>query len=161
MFAGTYAPVNWLLCRGQTLPISEFEVLFNLIGTTYGGDGQETFMLPDLQGRLPVHQGKGMSGSAYTIGEPFGTESVTLNPQQLPVHNHSFLASTAPGNAASPSGAVLASAPSITMFLRDGPSTALPSTAVAPYGGSQPHENRAPVLAINYIISLLGVFPHQ
>jgi microcystin-dependent protein len=162
MFAGNFGPAGWMLCQGQTLPISEFEVLFNLIGTTYGGDGQETFVLPDLRGRLPVHQGKGPNiTQTYVIGEPFGVESVTLNVQQLPIHNHAFLASTAPGVTTDPRGSVLASPPSIAPYLREAPVQALPPATVGPYGDSQPHENRAPILAINYIISLFGLFPHQ
>lgn len=161
MFGGNFAPVGWMLCQGQTLPISEHDTLFNLIGTTYGGDGQETFSLPDLQGRLPVHQGKGPGVTqTYIQGESFGVESVTLTSQQLPIHTHAFVASTGPGATTNPEGAVLASPPSVTMFLRSGPSTALPAPMVGPYGGSQPHENRAPILVINYIISLFGVFPH-
>lgn len=162
MFGGNFAPVGWMLCQGQTLPISEYEVLFNLIGTIYGGDGEVTFDIPDLRGRLPVHMGKGptLSGT-YVIGEPFGVESVTLNVQQLPIHTHAFLASRAPGLTTDPRNSVLASPPSITPFLREAPAMGLPSKTVGFYGGSQPHENRAPVLAINYIISLFGVFPHQ
>src|SRR6476659_7046180 len=109
LFGGNFAPAGWMTCQGQSLPISENETLFNLIGTTYGGDGQETFNLPDLQGRLPVHMGKGPQVSqTYVIGEPFGTESVTLTSQQMPQHTHSFLASTALGTSANARGAVLA-----------------------------------------------------
>jgi microcystin-dependent protein len=160
MFGGNFGPAGWMVCQGQLLPISEYDTLFNLIGTTYGGDGQDTFALPDLQGRLPVHMGKGPNiTQPYVIGQPFGVESVTLNTQQLPMHNHAFLASTAPGVSTDPTGAVVGSPPSITMFLRESPAVPLPAAAVSPYGSSQPHENRAPVLAINYIISLFGVFP--
>lgn len=160
MFAGNFAPVGWLFCRGQLLPISEHETLFNLIGTTYGGDGETTFMLPDLQGRLPVSQGqgRGLAGS-YVIGEKFGYESVTLRTPEMPMHNHGFLASTAGGVTTNPQGAVAASPPDMALYLREGPSANFPAGTVTPRGGSQPHENRAPVLAINYIISLFGVFP--
>lgn len=160
MFAGTFAPRGWLLCQGQTVPISEFETLFNLIGTTYGGDGESTFNLPDLQGRLPVHMGRGtnMSGT-YVIGEPFGVEQVTLRTAEMPIHTHPFLASTAGGTTTNAQDAVIGSPPSVTMFLREGPSVDFVPAAVTPRGGSQPHENRAPVLAVNYIISLFGVFP--
>jgi len=162
MFAGNFGPNGWMLCRGQTLPISEYEVLFNLIGTTYGGDGQETFNLPDLQGRLPVHMGKGPQLSqTYVIGEPFGTESVTLTSQQMPQHTHSFLASTALGTSANARGAVLAQPSDIRMYIRDGPGNPLPAPMIQPSGGSQPHENRMPILPVQYIISLFGVFPHQ
>lgn len=162
MFAGTFGPVGWLLCQGQTLPISEHETLFNLIGTTYGGDGQDTFVLPDLRGRVPINQGKSPAFTGnYVIGQPFGVESVTLNLQQLPTHTHAYLASRGPGVTTDPRGNVLASPPSITPFLREAPAMSLPPKTVGPYGGSQPHENRGPILAINYIISLNGIFPHQ
>lgn len=160
MFGGNFGPNGWLICQGQTLPISEYDTLFNLIGTTYGGDGQETFALPDLQGRLPVHMGKGPAlTQTYVIGQPFGSESVTLTQQTTPQHTHGLLASTGPGTTANPQDMVLASPPSITMFIRDSPGSALPAQMVRPIGGSQPHENRMPVLAINYIISLYGVYP--
>lgn len=162
MFAGNFAPIGWAKCQGQTVPISENETLFNLIGTTYGGDGQETFMLPDLQGRVPVHMGQGPAVTQnYVIGEPFGRPDVTLTVQQIPNHTHAFAASSAGGVTAHPQGNVLASPPSITMFLRDSPSTAMPVQMVQPTGGSQPHENHMPTIAINYIISLFGVFPSQ
>lgn len=160
MFGGNFAPAGWMLCQGQLLAISEYEVLFTLVGTTYGGDGQQTFQLPDLQGRLPVHMGQG-PGQSYVIGEPFGTEQVAVSQQQLPQHTHAFVASTGPGSTANPQGNVLASPPSITMFLRDAPSTSLPVQMVQPIGDSQPHDNRIPSLAINYILSLFGVFPSQ
>jgi len=160
MFAGNFAPVGWMLCQGQTLAIADNDTLFNLIGTTYGGDGQDTFMLPNLQGRLPVHMGKGPANQQnYVIGEPFGVESVTLNTQQLPGHTHAFCATLNPGTTTNARGAVLASPPSITMFLRDGPGSNMTAQMVSPKGGSQPHENRSPILAVNYIISLYGVYP--
>lgn len=159
MFGGNFAPVGWLLCQGQRLPISEHEVLFNLIGTTYGGDGETTFMLPDLQGRVPVSQGKGPQTQNYIIGESFGVESVTLTTSQMPGHAHAFLASLDPGTSTNATNAVVASPPSITMFLREGASAPMSAQMVTPRGGSQPHENRAPILAINYIISLYGVYP--
>jgi microcystin-dependent protein len=162
MFGGNFAPVGWMLCQGQTLPISEYETLFNLIGTTYGGDGQETFNLPNLQGRLPVHQGRGPNISqTYVIGQPFGVESVTLTSQQMPQHTHSFMASTGLGVSANPEGSILAQPSDIRMYLRDGPGNPLPAPMVQPRGGSQPHENRMPVLVINYIVSLFGVYPSQ
>jgi len=161
-FAGNFAPVGWAVCAGQTLPISENETLFNLIGTTYGGDGQETFNLPDLQGRLPVHMGRGPAiTQTYVIGEPFGVENVTLTAQQIPIHNHAFLASTALGTSTNARDNILGQPSDIRMYLRDGPGNALPAQALQPVGGSQPHDNLAPILVINYIISLFGVFPHQ
>lgn len=160
MFAGNFAPAGWAFCDGQLQPISENDALFNLIGTTYGGDGQETFGLPDLRGRSPVHRGQGPGLSQnYVLGEQFGVETVTLTTNQIPAHNHSFLASTALGGTANPEGQVLAQPSDIRMYLRDSPGAALPASTLAPVGGSQPHENRSPVLVISYIISLFGVFP--
>jgi microcystin-dependent protein len=156
MFAGSFAPVGWAFCDGQLQPISENDALFTLIGTTYGGDGQETFALPDLRGRSPVHQGGG-----HVIGEVFGVETVTLNVQQIPSHTHPFLASTAAGSTANAHDKVLAVPSDMRMYIRDAPGATFPATTVSFVGGSQPHENRHPVLAVSYIISLFGVFPHQ
>lgn len=159
MFAGNFAPAGWAFCNGAILPIAENDTLFNLIGTTYGGDGQQTFALPDLQGRVPVHQGPAPGGSTYVIGERAGVETVTLTTQQLPAHSHPVVASTAGGSTANPQGNVIASSPSVTLFLADIPSVSLPPSTVTAVGGSQPHENRMPFVAINYIISLFGIFP--
>ncbi len=117
MFAGNFAPAGWMLCAGQTLPISEYEVLFQLIGTTYGGDGQETFNLPDLRGRVPIHMGTGPDGTTYQQGEMGGVEEVTLTVQQIPNHNHALLASTAEGTQNSPADALPAASPSVTMYV--------------------------------------------
>jgi microcystin-dependent protein len=161
MFAGNFAPAGWALCDGRPMPISEHEVLFQLIGTTYGGDGQETFDLPNLQSRLPVHMGQGPGLQSYQLGEQAGVESVTLNTNQIPSHNHAFVASTAGGTANTPSGNVVAS-PAVTKLYRlTAPSDALPANLVQPTGGSQPHDNLMPYIAITYIISLFGLFPSQ
>lgn len=154
IFAGNYAPAGWAFCEGQELAISENETLFNLIGTTYGGDGDATFALPDLRGRLAAHQGNGV-----LLAETFGVEQVTLTVNQIPSHGHPLLATTAPGTSANPAGNVLASPPSTTMYLRDAPSTSLPPATVSGTGGSQPHDNRMPSIAIHHIISLYGIFP--
>ncbi len=159
MFAGNFAPAGWEFCNGQLQPISENETLFQLIGTTYGGDGESTFALPDLRGRSPVHQGQGPGLQAYQISEQFGTESVTLTASQIPSHTHPFLASTAAGATGNAQDKVLAQPSDIRMYLRDSPVATFPADAVGAVGGSQPHENRHPVLAISYIISLYGVFP--
>lgn len=160
MFAGTFAPVGWLACQGQQLPISENEALFQLIGTTYGGDGEQTFNLPNLQGSVPLHMGRGPGISQnYIQGEALGTESVTLSTQQLPQHTHPIVASTAGGNSPNPEGNVLASPPALTMYILDTPSRSLPPSMVTPIGNSQPHENRMPITAMQWIISLYGVFP--
>jgi microcystin-dependent protein len=144
------------------MPISENDVLFNLIGTTYGGDGQETFALPDLQSRIPVHQGQGPGISqSYTIGQTGGVEAVTLTSQQMPTHNHAFTASTAGGTSATPNGNVPAAPPVAKLYRAGVPSDPFPATLVQPAGGNQPHDNLMPYLAISYIISLFGVFPTQ
>lgn len=162
LFAGNFAPAGWAICNGALLPISENDAMFNLIGTTYGGDGQETFGLPDLQGRLPVHMGQGPGISqSYQIGELFGVEQVTLTTQQLPNHGHGFLTSTASGTSANAANNVLAVPSDIRMYVRDTPSVNFPPNMLDPVGGSQPHENQTPALVINYIISLFGIYPSQ
>jgi microcystin-dependent protein len=161
MFAGNFAPNGWMFCEGQTLPISENDVLFTLIGTTYGGDGQETFNLPNLASRVPIHMGTGPSGTTYQIGEMAGTEQETLTTQQIPVHNHAYLVSTSPSAQANTTGNVIGQSASIDIFIQDTPSVNMAANALGPAGGSQPHENTQPFLCINFIISLFGVFPSQ
>jgi len=161
MFAGNFAPNGWMFCEGQSMPISENEVLFQLIGTTYGGDGEETFNLPNLASRVPIHMGTGPDGTTYQIGELAGTEQETLTVQQIPSHTHSLTASTSPSQDASPDGKVFGQSASIDWYIEDVTSANMASTAIGPAGGSQPHENTQPFLCINYIISLFGVFPTQ
>ena len=161
MFAGSFAPVGWAFCAGQLMPISENDALFTLIGTTYGGDGQSTFGLPDLQGRIPVHQGQGQGTSMYTVGETGGVETVTLTTQQMPTHNHAFMASKAGGAAATPQDNIPASPPVAKLYRAGTPSDPFPNTLVQPTFGNQPHDNMMPYIAINYIISLFGLFPSQ
>jgi microcystin-dependent protein len=162
MFAGSFAPAGWAMCDGQLIPISENDALFVLIGTTYGGDGQETFALPNLQSRIPIKEGPGPDGTNYQIGEAAGTESVTLTTQQIPIHNHAALASTT-GQVSSPANAVLATATSTQTGMRiysaSAPTTSLHPSSISPTGGSQPHENTQPFLVVTYIISLFGIFP--
>lgn len=160
MFGGTFNPAGWAFCKGQLLQISEYDTLFNLIGTTYGGDGQSTFAVPDLQGRVPVHMGQGPGITQnYVIGEQGGVEEVTLNGQQIPVHSHAMLASTGPGGSPNPEGNVIGSPPAVTIFKREKPEKNMAASMVLPVGGSQPHENRMPYLTITYIISLFGLYP--
>lgn len=162
MFAGNFAPNGWMFCEGQTLPISENEVLFQLIGTTYGGDGEETFNLPNLASRVPIHMGTGPDGTTYQLGEMAGTEQETLTVQQIPNHTHVLTVSTAAGGSNAPaSDKVLAASPSVQIYIVDSPDNQLAPSAVTPAGGSQPHENTQPFLCINFIISLFGVFPTQ
>jgi microcystin-dependent protein len=154
-----FAPVDWVICQGQLLPISQFETLFNLIGTTYGGDGQQTFAVPNLQGRVPVHQGSGMS-----MGQPGGTETVALNTQQIPAHTHSLLATNSSGSSGLVQGAVVASgAAGNTIYnaITPAPSAPMSANALKAAGGSQPHNNLQPYLALNWIISLFGIYPSQ
>jgi microcystin-dependent protein len=162
MFAGNFAPVGWALCHGQPMQIAENDTLFTLIGTTYGGDGQETFNLPDLRGRAPVHRGQGPGITQnYLLGEHFGVEEVTLTVQQIPAHRHALQARAAGGSSNTPAGNVLASPSSGEMYVRATPGTALDPAIVGGTGGSQAHDNRMPYLTINFIISLFGEFPHQ
>jgi microcystin-dependent protein len=155
MFAGNFNPAGWMFCEGQLLPISENETLFTLIGTTYGGDGQSTFALPDLRGRIPIHIGPG-----FTIAETGGAEEVTLTVQQIPAHNHALLASANNASTANAQGNVLAQTPSYTPYISGfNPNNAMAPNTVTPVGGSQPHTNFQPYLCINFIISLFGIFP--
>jgi microcystin-dependent protein len=157
MFGGNFAPAGWAFCDGQLVPISENDALFTLIGTTYGGDGQETFALPDLQGRIPIHQGNG-----FTIGEKGGVETVTLTTQQIPIHNHLPMCKSTAGEVGTPQNTVwAASGTNQTIYSNSPVSTTMNSAAIGPAGGSQPHENMMPFLVISFIISLFGVFPSQ
>jgi microcystin-dependent protein len=165
MFGGSFAPAGWMFCAGQTIAISENDTLFNLIGTTYGGDGQETFNLPDLQGRLPVHAGQGPGISQnYVLGQKAGVETVTLTTNQIPSHNHA-VTGTDSGQQASPLNAIFATATStqagVNAYDANPPTTALVNTTIQPIGGNQPHSNIQPTLCISYIISLFGVYPSQ
>jgi microcystin-dependent protein len=156
MFAGNFAPVGWAFCEGQILPISENEALFNLVGTTYGGDGQQTFALPNLQSRIPVHVGQG-----FVLGQAAGEEVVTLTTQQMPAHTHGVIATTASGTQSSPARNTLAASATVALYNGNPPSTALAAPAVQNAGGSQPHDNMQPFLVLNFIIALNGVFPSQ
>ena len=156
MFAGNFAPSGWMFCEGQLLPISENETLFQLIGTTYGGDGQSTFALPDLRGRLPVHAGNGL-----ILAETLGAEEVTLTVNQIPAHSHAALGrddtnvGVAPQNMAlgHPVKNIYRSAPTLNAVMA--------AQSITPAGGSQPHSNFMQYLSINFIISLFGIFPSQ
>lgn len=156
MFGGNFAPAGWMFCEGQLLPISENQTLFNLIGTTYGGDGQSTFALPDLRGRLPLHWGNG-----FVLAETGGAEEITLTVSQIPVHTHTLLASTDPASTANVQGNVLANPASATPYSINSPNIQLNAQSITPVGGSQPHTNFQPYLCIDFIISLFGIFPTQ
>jgi microcystin-dependent protein len=154
MFAGNFAPAGWMFCEGQMLPISENETLFNLIGTTYGGDGQSTFALPDLRGRIPLHQGNGV-----ILAETGGAEEITLTVNQISAHSHPLLASGDPTTTLNPGGGLLGAPLTATPFFAASPNLALSPQAISSVGGSQPHTNFQPYLCINFIISLFGIFP--
>lgn len=160
MFAGTFAPVGWQFCDGQMLPISENETLFNLIGTMYGGDGEETFALPDLRGRIPLHLGNN-SGINYMQAENGGVEEVTLTTQQMPIHNHPLLAAHAAGDQITPLGNVPATSFAVTPYVNDVVNGNLNAAAIGPAGGNQPHNNLQPYTCVNFIISMFGIFPYQ
>jgi microcystin-dependent protein len=159
MFGGNFAPAGWQFCNGALLPISENETLFQLIGTTYGGDGESTFAVPNLAGSVPVHQGQGSGLSNRVIGETGGVSSVTLTTQQLPAHNHAILATQNLGNSSNAGGQVLATGTNVSMFRVIAPNVPMAPNVLSPSGGSQPHENLMPYLAVNFIISLFGIFP--
>jgi microcystin-dependent protein len=162
MFGGNFAPAGWSFCNGALIPISENDTLFNLIGTTYGGDGQETFALPDLQGRIPVHAGRGPAISqTYNLGEKGGVEQVTLTTNQIPIHNHALIASSDPANATGPQGNVLANPVNTFPYFPAPGTLQLNSQTLQIQGGSQPHDNMIPFLCISFIISLFGRFPTQ
>ena len=154
MFAGNFAPAGWMFCEGQLLPISENNTLFTLIGTTYGGDGQQTFALPDLRGRVPIHQGNG-----FILGEDAGAEEITLTVNQIPAHTHPLLVRSGQGSSPNPGGQVLSGSPNLDLYIQDIANVQLAPTSVSPVGGSQPHTNFQPYLCIDFIISLFGIFP--
>ena len=165
MFAGNFNPNGWMFCEGQILPISENEALFQLIGTTYGGDGESTFALPDLRGRIPLHFGTLASGGqTFILAETAGTEEVTLTVQQIPIHTHPHMCSSGGGaNTTDPANAVAAPADlsQYSTLGSDGTQMGTPAMLSDPVGGSQPHTNFMPYLCINFIISLFGIFPSQ
>jgi microcystin-dependent protein len=154
MFAGNFAPAGWAFCEGQLLPISENETLFQLIGTTYGGDGQETFQLPDLRGRIPLHQGNG-----FILAETGGSEEITLTINQIPSHGHPFLGAATGGTEINAGGNLPANSPVVKPYINISPDANMNPAAIGPVGGSQPHTNFQPYLCIDFIISLFGIFP--
>lgn len=154
MFAGNFAPAGWMFCEGQLLPISENETLFQLIGTTYGGDGESTFALPDLRGRIPIHQGNG-----FILAETGGAEEITLSVNQMPAHSHPLLASGDLGNQGTVPGSLIANSQGALYYIEQAPNVNMNAACIGPVGGSQPHTNFQPYLCINFIISLFGIFP--
>ena len=156
MFAGNFAPAGWMFCEGQLLPISEYETLFNLIGTTYGGDGQSTFALPDVRGRIPLHM-----GNSFILAETGGAEEITLTVNQIAAHSHPLLASLDTAGGSSPENSVTGQVGAIQIYREVAPAAALSPLAVTATGGSQPHTNFQPYLCVDFIISLFGIFPSQ
>jgi microcystin-dependent protein len=155
MFGGNFAPAGWAFCNGQLLSIAENDALFTLIGTTYGGDGQNTFALPDLRSRIPLHQGNG-----HVIGEMGGSEAVTLTVNQLPSHSHVPQASNA-GASTSPGGNVWANSAALQFAPSNSSLQPMNPNVLGTAGGSQPHDNMLPFQAVSFIISLFGIYPSQ
>ena len=162
MFGGNFAPQGWMTCDGQLLSIAENDVLFNLIGTTYGGDGQTTFALPNLSGRVPMHMGQGSGLSSYFIGAQGGVQNVTLTSNQMPVHTHPIVADSnnATATQTSPVNDFYGNASPAKIYSAK-TSGLHPMMTLPAQGGSQPHDNMQPYLAVTYIISLYGVYPSQ
>jgi microcystin-dependent protein len=155
MFGGNFAPVGWAFCNGALMAIDQNDTLFNLIGTTYGGDGQTTFALPNLQSRVPIHVGPG-----FALGQVGGAETVTVTTNQIPAHSHVPQGSANPGTQSSPAGGVWAQS-TLDQFSSAAPSVAMAPAALGQSGGSQPHDNMVPFLAVNFILSLFGIFPSE
>ncbi len=162
IFAGNFAPKGWAFCQGQLLSIQQNAALFSLLGTTYGGDGRSNFALPDLRGRVAVSQGQGPGLSNYFLGQQAGSESVQLSVAQMPSHGHNVVVNAGAGNQASPSGNFIANSARGTEGFNSASSGAfLNQNSIQPQGGSQPHANLQPLLAINYIIATQGIFPSR
>lgn len=161
IFAGNFAPRGWAFCNGQTLPIDQNTALFSLIGTIYGGDGRTTTALPDLQGRSPMHPGRGPGLSARRLGETGGTEETTLTAAQIPAHTHELRAGTSPATAFSPSTTTGLARSVGGAGYGASPDVSLAAAAVTSAGGAQPHNNRQPYLALNFIIALAGLYPSR
>jgi len=161
IFAGNFAPRSWALCDGQLLAISQNQALFSLLGTTYGGDGRTTFGLPDLRGRVPIHEGTGPGLSQRNLGARSGQEKVTVTVNQLASHNHPLKASTDAGGQSSPAGNVTGESPSLDIYAEENPTVALSPDAIASVGGSQSHNNIQPFQCVNFIIALFGIYPSR
>jgi microcystin-dependent protein len=159
MFGGNFAPAGWAFASGQLIPISQNDILFTLYGTTYGGDGQETFALPNLQSRVPLHAGTGGDGQTYTLGQAAGVETVTLTTQQIPSHSHALIATGEIGTLNTPANNILAQCAGVKTYADVTPGVQLNNQCITAAGGSQPHENMQPYLVINFIVSLFGLFP--
>lgn len=167
LFGGNFIPYQWAACNGDTLSIQQYSVLFSIIGITYGGNGTTNFMLPNLNGRVPLHQGAGPGLTPRELGDDGGAASVTLQSPQMPLHNHVPMALAATGNTASPAGAVWAQAfsggrnPAPIAQFTSVPNVTMPANTLAPTGGSEPHNNMQPYLPLQFIICMVGEFPSR
>jgi microcystin-dependent protein len=163
MFGGNFAPRGWALCNGQLLPIAQNTALFSILGTTYGGNGQTTFALPDLRGRLPMHPGQGPGLSNRTLGEVGGTETVTLITSQMPAHSHSLACNSNSANQTQPEGHLMAaeSNGATQVYTDQGPNQNMSQQSIGLTGGNQPHDNMSPFLCVNFIIAIQGIFPSR
>lgn len=162
LFAGNFAPRGWAFCEGQILSIAQNTALFSLLGTTYGGNGQTNFALPDLRGRVPIHQGTGPGLPLYTLGELAGAANITLLTSNMPAHNHTLNAFSEAGDTSAPAGALLSNTGALDKEYRTaGTGVVMNSAAIGIAGGSQPVSIMQPYLALNYIIALQGIFPSR
>ncbi len=161
MFAGNFAPRGWAFCDGQLLAVSQNDALFSLLGTIYGGDGRTTFGLPDVRGRVPLHQGTGPGLSSRRLGSKGGSESVTLTTNQLASHSHDFMANTAMATGENPEGRVVAQGAGVNFYRDESQSTSMAPDMIAHTGGSLSHINLMPTLCIHFIIALFGIFPSR
>lgn len=161
IFGGNFAILGYAFCDGQLMSIAENDALFSLIGTTYGGDGQTTFGLPDLRGRLPVHYGSGPGLTPRSMGEMSGTETVTINTNQMPSHNHAVIADSNNGGSGNPQNNIVAASAVGLPYLPAQPNNQMGNQSIGQAGGSQPHDNMMPYLCVNFIISLYGMFPSR
>ena len=162
MFGGNFAPRGWALCDGQLLPISQNQSLYSILGTTYGGDGRTSFALPDLRGRVSIHQGDGPGLSSYSLGNRSGVEHVTLTDNEIPAHNHKVEANPDPGNSPSPVNAIPgAEAAAVDLWSTNATNGDMKASTIQNTGGGQQHENRQPYLVVNFIIALQGLFPSR
>jgi len=161
MFAGNFAPRGWALCDGQLLAISQNDALFSLFGTIYGGDGRTTFGLPDMRGRVPIHQGHGPGLSSRVIGQKAGAERVTLTVNELPSHGHAMQATGEPADSANPGGNLVARSTTMDLYINASQNASLASNAITATGGSQSHPNVMPFLCVNFIVALVGIYPSR
>ena len=161
MFAGNFAPLGWAFCDGQLLAVAQHDALFSLFGTTYGGDGRTTFGLPDMRGRLPIHQGDGPGLTDRPLGQKGGSEKVTLITSQLPTHNHDLVANTQPATSTAPANLMPAQGVGVAFYAEQAPNEMMAPTMLHNTGGNQSHNNLMPSLCVNFIVALVGIYPSR